>query len=198
MAIAYVFMGTMPDLHHARSAFVSGAPMPLPYEGMAIYYLALVGFLAFYGLDHMRVRVEKSTGHATGLSFRLHISGFAAYVWLVIFLLGQRYNPPAEIGLYTLAIAFHFLAMDHSLRESHPHIYDRAGRFVLAAACVIGWSASQFFVLPHLFLASLVAFVSGAIIVNSSITELPREKDGRFLPFMTGGALYGLLLWSVG
>ncbi len=41
--------------------------------------------------------------------------------------------------------------------------------------------------LPVLVLALLVAFISGSIIMNSLITELPSEKDGRFLPFLAGG-----------
>jgi hypothetical protein len=198
MAIAYVFMGTMPDLHHARSAFVATAPLPLPYEGMAIYYLALAGFLIFYGLDHLRTTVEDSAIGGKALAFSLHIGGFAAYVCLIVLLLGEEFNPPVDFGLYSLAIGFHFLAIDHTLREMHPQRYDRVGRFILAAMCVAGWGMSRLFVLPHALLALLVAFISGAIIVNSSISELPNEKDGRFLPFVAGGALYGLLLWLLG
>ena len=32
--------------------------------------------------------------------------------------------------------------------------------------------------------------VSGAVIMNSMIMELPQEKDGRFLPFLLGGVFY--------
>jgi hypothetical protein len=42
--------------------------------------------------------------------------------------------------------------------------------------------------------ALLLAFVSGAVIMNSLIMELPEGKDGRFLPFVAGGILYALLL----
>jgi hypothetical protein len=198
MAIAYVFMGTMPDLHHARTTLMATAPMPLPYQGMAIYYLALAGFLAFYGLDHLRVQVQTSKNNDSGLAFKLHIGGFAAYVWLMVFTLGEEFNPPVEFALYALAIAFHFLAMDHALREAHPSSYDRVGRYILAVMCLVGWAMSQVLTLPNFVLALLVAFISGAIVVNSSIGELPREKDGRFIPFLAGGGLYGLLLWYAG
>jgi hypothetical protein len=43
-----------------------------------------------------------------------------------------------------------------------------------------------------------VAFVSGAVIVNSAIMELPSDKDGRFVPFMLGGVIYGLILLPLG
>ena len=43
-----------------------------------------------------------------------------------------------------------------------------------------------------------MAFISGAVIMNSALMELPSEKDGRFLPFVLGGVLYGLLLLPLG
>jgi len=43
-----------------------------------------------------------------------------------------------------------------------------------------------------------VAFVSGAVIVNGAIMELPSDKDGRFVPFMFGGVIYGLILLPLG
>jgi len=52
--------------------------------------------------------------------------------------------------------------------------------------------------LPHHVLALLVAFIAGAIIMNSLIMELPTEKDGRFISFMTGGLFYGLILLPLG
>jgi hypothetical protein len=63
---------------------------------------------------------------------------------------------------------------------------------VLASACAVGWVLSLLFSPPPHVLALTVAFVSDAVIVNSSITELLSEKDGRFMPFLAGGPLYGL------
>ena len=63
---------------------------------------------------------------------------------------------------------------------------------------VLGWAVGLLVPLPHHVLALLVAFISGSIIMNSLITELPSEKDGRFLPFMSGGIVYGLILFPLG
>jgi len=63
---------------------------------------------------------------------------------------------------------------------------------------LLGWGMGLLFALPGHILALLLAFISGAIIVNSLIMELPAEKDGRFLPFMAGGLLYGLILLPLG
>jgi hypothetical protein len=44
----------------------------------------------------------------------------------------------------------------------------------------------------------MIAFISGAVIMNSSITELRTESKGQFLPFMFGGLPYGLILLPIG
>lgn len=200
MSSAYVFVHVMPELYGARLVFAETASMHLQYEGMAIYYFALVGFLAFYGLDHLRTHLRDDSGEGEGgLSFRLHIGGFAAYASLMAYLLVNNLEEtPVSTGAYAVAIAFHFLAVTHSLREEHRSAYDRLGRFVLAGAILLGWVIALLAPLPQYAVALLLAFVSGAIIMNSTIMELPSEKDGRFLPFLAGGLIYGLILVPLG
>jgi len=88
----------------------------------------------------------------------------------------------------------HFLAVDHSLREEHGHAFDRTGRFALAGMCVIGWGAGVAIAVPPYVVALLLAFISGAVIMNSAVMELPSDKDGRFWPFVVGGLVYALIL----
>ena len=196
MSVAYVFVHLMPELHGVRRAFAASVSVPLRYEGMAVYFLALVGFLMFYGLDHLRKRLgETPATQDGGTAFKLHIGGFAAYVWLMGYLLVRNLEETSmSTALYTAAITFHFLAVDHALRDEHGADYERVGRFILAAMSVAGWAVGTLVELPHVVLALLMAFISGAIIMNSTIMELPSENDGRFLPFMTGGIVYGLIL----
>jgi len=200
MSVAYVFVHLMPELHGARRAFVESVSVQLRFEGMAIYYVALIGFLVFYGLDHLRAHLRKSaTGEESELEFKIHIGGFAAYVWLMSYLLNYRLeDTPMSTALYTLAIALHFLGINHALQNEHGEAYDRVGRYVLAGATVLGWVSALIFELPRDVIALLVAFISGAIIMNSTIMELPSESDGRFVPFLAGGIIYGLILLPLG
>jgi hypothetical protein len=200
MAAAYVFVHVMPELHTVRSTVVESANVTLRYEGMAIYFLSLVGFLVFYGLDHLSTRLrEPEVEGRIGRAFKVHIGGFAAYVWLMSYLLVHNLeNSRGSIALYALAIAVHFLAVDHSLHREHGAAYERIGRFVLAGMCLAGWGVGLLVELPRMVIALLLAMLSGAIIMNSLIMELPTDKDGRFLPFMWGGILYGLVLWPMG
>lgn len=199
IAVAYVFVQVVPELHSARRSFTSAASATLPFDGMVVYFVALVGFLVFYGLDHLRQRVRPGDSASARAAFRLHIGGFAAYVWLVS---GQLVAYPREahtsLALFAVAMAMHFVGVDHLLRQDHGERYDRVGKFVLASASAAGWVAGLLLSIPPGLLALSVAFVSGAVIVNSSIMELPSESDGRFVPFLCGGLIYGLVLLPLG
>lgn len=200
MSTAYVFVHVMPELHAARRVFAESTSLSLRYEGMGIYFLALLGFLVFYGLDHLRTQLHDAAGpENAGRAFRLHVGGFAAYVWLMSYLLVHNLEETTlSIVLYATAVSVHFLSVDHALRHEHGAAYDDTGRFVLAGASLLGWGTGLLVSLPYSTLALMVAFISGAIMMNSMIMELPSESDGRFLPFMTGGVLYGLVLLPMG
>jgi hypothetical protein len=200
MSAAYVFVHLMPELHGVRVAFAETASIVLRYEGMAIYVVALVGFLAFYALDHFRLRLQDgSREEEVGGAFKLHIGGFGAYAWVMAYLLvNNMEEATVSMGAYALAIAFHFLSVTHHLREEHRSAYDHLGRYVLAGAVVLGWGVGFLLPLPRGGVALLTAFISGGIIMNSTIMELPSEKDGRFFPFLSGGLLYGLILLPLG
>jgi hypothetical protein len=200
MAAAYVFVHVVPELHVARRSFTDGVAVETPYEGMAVFFLALVGFLAFYGLEHMLARLREARADGSGgAAYRIHVGGFAAYVALIGYLLVRNLEEgPASTGLYAVGIGFHLLAVDHALRREHGAAYERGGRFLLAGMALAGWGLGVLVDLPRSWVALLVAFLSGAVIMNSSLGELPAEKDGRFLPFLAGGLLYGLILLPLG
>lgn len=197
MTAAYVFVHLLPELHAARQSFAKSMRMFLRYDGMAIYFLALVGFLMFYGLDYLRGLLRESADpQRVKWAFWIHLGGFATYVGLMAYLLVHRLEEGTteQLLLYTAAIAVHLLTVDHALREEYAARYQKMGRFVLSTSSLVGWAAGLVVVLPLYVLAPLVAFISGSVIMNSLITELPADKDGRFLPFVTGGLTYGLVL----
>ena len=200
MAAAYVFVHVMPELHTGRVVLAEAQPPGLRHDGMTVYLVALIGFMAFYGLEHLRARVRASRRpHSARSAYRLHVGAFAAYVALVGYLLVRNLeDTPTSVALYTAAMAFHFLGVDHSLCEEHGARYEKNGRYVLAASALAGWAIGQAAALPRPGVALLVAFLSGAVIVNSSLMELPSGKDGRFVPFLVGGLLYGLILLPLG
>lgn len=202
MSIAYVFVRMMPELHGARELLVESAPDPtaLRFEGIAIYFLALVGFLCFYGLDRLRPAApEGSEAAGEHEVANGHVVGLAAYVGLMSYLLVRDAGESvAATALYTLAFGAHFLALDHSLRESYGEAYRRRGRWFMAGSCLLGWLLGVAFVLPEFPLSLLVAFISGGVIMTNTLMELAEGRDGRFLPFVVGSLLYGLVLVPLG
>jgi hypothetical protein len=205
ISTGYLFVRMMPELAEAEetlSAF--GA-----WTGMLAYLAALIGFLLVYGLDHFhrsqrrsasraataaggdgRGKPEKKAGHRA--------FGIGIYVLLLTYVL-VREPGTSVLGTlqYAVAIAFHFLAVDHSLQDEMGASYDHRGRFVLAGLCLLGWGLAWLVKVPDAAVALLLAFVSGAVIMNSAVMELPEERDGRFLPFAVGSVGFGLVLMSV-
>lgn len=198
---AFVFVHVMPELHEVRDSFADAIGVPLRFGGMIIYVVALVGFMVFYGLDRLRLHFPKmgTDSEPIGVTFDLHIGGFAAYVGLMAYLLVHNLEgTPISLALYTAAIALHFVGIDHALRDKHGAQYSRLGARVLAGSAIAGWGIGLAYPLPRYAIALLVAFISGAIIVNSMMMELSSDKGGRFLPFMVGGLLYALILLPLG
>jgi hypothetical protein len=143
-----------PGAEDARSTLANATE--LRYEGMAVYFVAMVGFLCFYGLDHLRGRVRDGDGYS------LHLAGFAVYVLLVAYLLVRNLDHTRwSLAAYAVAMICHFLAIDHALRQEHGAAFDRRGRFVLATTCVLGWGAALLFAVSPFVVALLLAFVGG-------------------------------------
>jgi len=200
MSIAYVFMHMMPELHEVRVAFAESVSWPLAHEGMVTYLLALIGFLTFFALRQLHPdRHEAAANNQAGPAFWLSVAGFGAYTLVMGYLLTDSHGETeVSIALYAIALTFHFLAVDRALHHEFGHTYDRIGRPLLALLPIIGWAAGTMYAVPQQIIALLVAFLSGAIIMNATILELQSESEGHFLPMMAGGVIYGLILLPLG
>ncbi len=68
------------------------------------------------------------------------------------------------------------------------------GRWVIAAAVILGWGLAIVTDIPERAIALIVAFIGGGIILNVLKEELPGERQARFIPFVAGAVLYTALL----
>ncbi|MBP6595918.1 MAG: hypothetical protein KA187_00115 [Arenimonas sp.] len=197
MSAAYVFVRMMPELSEARELIrASSDSLWLPYEGVVIYFLALLGFLGSYGLDRLRARHATLAGEGRGGHERaMHVGGTAAYVGLMCYLL-VRSAGASTAATVAFAVAFsgHFLAISHGLYQACPGDYLNRGRWLLASSCLAGWAVGVVVALPPLVLALLMAFISGGVIMTNALMELSEERNGRFMAFTAGALIYGLLL----
>ena len=206
IAIAYVFVHLIPELQDAKYIFVrETAHRALAFPEQVVYLSAMFGFILSYGLEKMVSWSSlKLHGHDLltekhKITFLLHLIGYSIYVWLVTYLMIR--NPEvstSSITLYTIAMGFHFLGLDFYFYREYKQFYTKLGRYVLAMAAVIGWGVGALIELDKVLIIILLGFISGAIIMNSMIMELPQGKDGKFWPFLLGGLFYSSLLLTIG
>ena len=200
MSVAYVFVHVFPNL--ARSQETLGEAWALvPFAERHAYLVALAGLVAFYGLEDIVSRSQRSRATAgegtettTGAGvFWLHMASFGVYNALVGYLLvrGEVEGLRAML-FYALAMAVHFAITDHALRQDHRETYRRVGRWILAAAIVAGWVLGRTTAMSAEATATLLAFLAGGIIMNVMKEEEPGAAC--FLPFLAGAMAYAALL----
>jgi hypothetical protein len=199
VSVAYVFVDVLPELAAQHETFRKAAGEGLLFAEQRIYVLALLSFVALYGLEHMvlasRERRREAAPEAADPGYWLHLGGFAAYSALIGYLLVERAGRgPLALAVYGLAMALHFLIVDHSLREEHGRVYDHGGHWVLAASVLAGWVAGAATPLSEVVFARLFAVLAGGVVITSLRAELPGEREGRFWPFCLGAAAYTVLL----
>lgn len=206
VSTAYVFVHLLPELAEYQRGFserLGGGAGVLGGIEAHSYLIALLGLAAFYGLE----RMAKSSAGRDGAGgerrpssavFWIHLGSFAAYNLLIGYLLLHREETDLRgLLIYAVAMALHFVVNDHGLRADHGRAYDDAGRWILAAAPVLGWLLGAGTKVPPLLVASLFAFLAGGVVLNVLKEELPEERQSRFSAFAAGAAAYAVLLLAM-
>ncbi|UPV99556.1 hypothetical protein M0R88_13645 [Halorussus gelatinilyticus] len=203
VSVAYVFVHLLPELEERQHAFAGGVVGFLEHH---VYLLALVGFAAFYGLEHAARRSrDRDGGEVAGAEtatspgvFWLHVGSFAAYNALVGYLLVHREEAGlASLGFFAVAMALHFLVNDHGLRDHHRAAYDRVGRWLLAGGVLVGFAVGWATAVEETLVSALFAFLAGGVVLNVVKEELPEERRSNFWAFGAGSAAYAALLLLV-
>lgn len=202
-AVAYIFVHLIPELESARDVFVEKtAHLGMLYAWYSVHLSTMLGFVLFYGLDQFVLRLksrnessEAEKESVEAKAFWVHVGVLGAYVWLVAYLLVDTLEEgEVRIWLYAIAMGLHFLTVSSGLRREYKKLYERKGVWLLAVCSLGGWAIGLLVDLQKALVAMLLGFVAGAVIVNTLIGELPREKDGRFFPFVFGSLFYTTLL----
>lgn len=145
VSVAYVFVHILPELSKAQETIQGMLGGGLTFLEHHVYLVALIGVAVFYGLERVaklsRQHSQKAgKGDVTEAGvFWLHICSFAVYNALIGYLLLHREEPGIQsLFFFFFAMALHFVVNDHGLRENHKEAYDRIGRWILAAAIIVG------------------------------------------------------------
>lgn len=202
LSVSYTFVHVLPALHQIRDATLQApADFHAVFPEYSVYLWTMAGFMVFYGLESMVARPRGLVApgvHADGEapSWRpwVHIGGFAVYAWLLTYLMVWTGKGALALSLYAVAMAMHIFPITCNLSTHYPAVYTYRGALLLALASLLGWACGLVLVIPKGLLMDLVAVVAGGVILNTSIAELPKEKEGRYWSFLTGGVGYTALL----
>jgi hypothetical protein len=204
ISVAYVFVHLLPELAEGQETVAEAVGEGLAFLESHIYLVALLGLAIFYGLERAasssrrRKREAGKEDSTTPGIFWLHVSSFAVYNALIGYLFFHRLAAGLEdLLLFFVAMALHFVVNDHGLREHHKDAYLRKGRWVLAAAVVLGWVVGLLTEIPEVAIAVLTAFLAGGVIMNVLKEELPEERESRFWAFALGAAFYTVILLAL-
>lgn len=201
VSVGYVCLHLLPELHEAQSHIEEARP----FFGVLkhhVFVSTLTGLLLFYALERYVQcrRGEGPKGEADQSperdgAFWLHVASFGIYNALIGFLIGRSGRRDlAELALFTIALALHFVVNDFGLREHHKRLYDRQGRWILAATIPAGWGVALHYRFSEAVIGLVVGFLAGAIILNVFKEELPEERESKLIPFIGGAAGYAALL----
>jgi zinc transporter ZupT len=204
ISVAYVFARLLPELAEAQERLGETAGGFFARLEDHAYLLALSGLALFYGVERVTVRSRdtrrdrEGRDAAGGPAFWLSIGSFALYTGLI----GYALEDEADAGVRTLvlfagAMALHFVVNDFGLREHHKGAYARLGRWLLAAAVLLGWVLSLVAELPETALVAVLAFLAGGVVLNVLKEELPERRRSSFWAFGLGAAGYAALLQVV-
>jgi hypothetical protein len=192
VAVAYVFVELMPRLGVSQTTLQAISADIVPLKERHVYIVAFLGFLFFYGISRMPSKTAKNGN----FQFSLNMISYVLLNFLVGYEIVDMNDPFIQpLYLFTFALGLHYFITDYSLRQKHPGVYDRLGRFILAIALSFGFIAGLLTELPKTSIIYGVAFVAGGVILNVLSHELPAdEKRTSFPGFALGGILYSIVL----
>lgn len=200
LAVSYVFLHLLPEVATGNEAVgeaLRDIVEPTPLFDLAIFAVALAGFVAFYGLERLAARARTGHGAEPGVwPYRVHLGAFCGYNFLITYTLELRVRTGVGFAiLFTAAIGLHFVLVDRGLRNNYPRRFSAGGRYALVTALLLGWVSSAVLAPTSVLLVSLMtALLSGSILLNVFKEELPEEAESSFGWFLTGLAIYTVLL----
>ena len=205
VSVAYVFVHLLPDMGEAQRTLSETVGQWLGEIERHVYVIALVGLVAFYGVERAAVtsRCHRPTsGGQDVISHRvfwIHIASFTAYNGLIGYLIHQRGDEGStqNVVLFAVAMGLHFVVTDYGLREHYKDAYHRVARWILSLAILAGWSIGLIREIHEAALAVLLAFLAGGVILNVLKEELPEKRESRFGPFLIGAGAYAALLLAL-
>ncbi|MDH3727165.1 MAG: hypothetical protein OER77_06515 [Myxococcales bacterium] len=179
LSVAYVFLHLIPSLDASDEVV-----------GPRIYFIALLGFVVFYGLD-VFFQPPKHT-HPT--KYHAYLWMFFLYDVLLVFTLGLELPPTPILTLvFAVSLAADVLNTDLELQGEYGARFVKSGRWVLLAGVASGYALSLVR-RPHpLVVDILTAALAGFMIFHTANGVFPVSKNNKFRAFLAGVLTFWVL-----
>ncbi|MFC7155328.1 hypothetical protein ACFQPA_07650 [Halomarina halobia] len=203
VSVSYVFVLLLPEVNRAVLDVVESTDAIGRFfsRDVHVYVVVLTGFTAFYGIHALVTHSRHGTDGAEDAEdaldtvFWAHLLSFTGYNGLIGYLLfHQEESGVLNLFFYAAAIVLHFVIIDAGFRRHHGSAYHRIGRWILAAAVLVGAGIGVLTSIAAAPLAVLFAFLAGSVVFNSIKEELPSPAGSRFAAFLLGAGGYTALL----
>jgi hypothetical protein len=203
VALGYVFVDILPHLASKQEALLAATDAGLlGFLEHHAYLMAMAGFLLYLAIVLSGERARSQRAPETFTISKLPVAvGFgatsmAAYAFLIGYMLAEQCTHGAGSGFgFALAMAGHFVGLDHFYRHLYPRLYDAGLRYMLAGALYTGWVFGAISELSDPVYALLFAFLAGGIMIITAVFELPRVKSWRqYAGFCAGAIVFSALI----
>ncbi|MGB3050159.1 MAG: hypothetical protein WBB42_04140 [Polyangiales bacterium] len=179
LSVAYVFLHLIPGLDASDGVV-----------GPRIYFIALLGFVVFYGLDVM----FQPPKHTHPTKYHAYLAVFFLYDGLLVFTLGlQLPSTPLLSLVFAVALALDVLDTDLELQEEYGARFVKSGRWVLLAG-VAGGYALNLVRRPDPFVIDiLTAALAGFMMFHTFNQQFPVGRNKKFPWFLAGLLTFNML-----
>jgi len=191
MAVTYVFLHLFPELEAGKSIF-----------GERVHVLVLVGFVAYYGVEHsMGLRESKHGAEVMQRSrFILELGLAWIYGWLMLYALPDSLKSEGlTIIPLLLAVGLDQVHDDFELSEAFEKDFDTWGRYVIASGPLLGWVTDVFYFENNPLVSSTcTAVLAGSCLYRTFKDQLSASGKSPFRWFLAGVVLFMLLHFLAG
>lgn len=179
LSVAYVFLHLLPSLD------ASGKLL-----GSRIYFVALLGFVVFYGLDIF----YSPPRHQHPTKYHAYLTGFFLYDGLMVFTLGSQLPRTAILTLvFAIALAVDLLNTDIGLQGEFGEKFAKTGRWVLLGGVAVGFGLGLIRRPNPVAVSILTAALVGFMMFHTFKWLFPASSTKRFPAFVAGLLLFLVL-----
>ena len=198
-AATYVFLHMLPSLVENSEPFgklLNQYDKLTPLLDVAIFIVALIGFIIYYGLSYWAKQEASLVGEENKKMYFLHLFMFGVYNFLISYTMPLRVQTGLFFSiLFMVAIGVHFILIDRRFSRHFKQLFDLTGRGILWGALLLGWLLTALTDPINVLLVSLmVAFLSGSMLYVVFHEELGQQDESNFWGFLSGIVLFSSLL----